>query len=483
MKLNLQVLQNDPYLKIILKLAQKQKRKIYLVGGYLRDLFLKRIKENNLDLDFAVDKDAMQLAKSFAKEIRGAFVVLDKERGYARVVKNLPQKTLTFDFANFRGKNIKQDLSLRDFTINTLAINLEALKEAKDFSKVVLNHFKGIEDLKKSSLKMVSNTSFTDDPLRLLRAFSLSSQLNFKIDESTLKRVRQLAPKIADVAYERIRDEFFKILENEHAIEIIRQMDKIKILDKIIPQIRAMYGVRQGPYHHLDVFKHSLETLAQLEGLFKELSGNKKIQDYLKEKIAAERSRMDLMKLGAFLHDIGKPLAKKRLHNKTVFYGHEKIGREITKDISGMLKLSTREKFALEKLIFWHLRPGYLAEGNAPTPRAIFRFFRDAAEEGVAILLIGIADQRSTRGPLTKGADRKHHEKVVMDLIDYYFKKQQEKPFVRLINGNDLIRKLKLKPSPIFAKILREIEEAQAEGSIKTKEQALLLARKIAKKG
>ncbi len=481
MEVLLKTLQNDAYLETILKLAQKNKQKVYLVGGFLRDLILKRTKPGNLDMDFAVNKDGYKLAKSFAKAIHGAFVILDKERGYARVVKNFGSKTLTFDFANFRGKTMGDDLGLRDFTINTLALNLEHLKNGEDLSKALLNPFKGVEDLKKSCIRMVSSRSFTDDPLRLLRAFSLASQLNFRIETKTLKRVRRLAKNIADVAYERIRDEFFKILENEHSVEIIRQMDKIKILEKIIPQIRAMFGVSQGPYHHLDVWKHSLETLAQLEKFFPELSHLQKTQDYLREKISAERSRASLIKLAALLHDIGKPKAKRSIEGKTVFYGHEKVGRVISDNISKMLKLSTRGKFALEKLIFWHLRPGYLAEKEIPTSRAIFRFFRDTGQEAVAILLIGIADQRATRGILTAHSDRKHHEKVVMDLINYYFKKKEEKPFVRLIDGNDLIRKLHLNPSPIFSKILREVEEKQATAIIKTKEQAFVLAKKIAK--
>lgn len=480
MEVKLDALQKISHLSTILKLAQKNKQKVFLVGGFLRDFFLNRIKDN-LDFDFCVGFNAMKLAKSFAKEIKGAFVILDKERGYARVVKNFPEKTFTFDFANFRGKTIKEDLRLRDFTINTLALNLENLKTSQNLSKAILDYFKGLEDLKKSTIRMVSKGSFIDDPLRMLRAFSLASQLNFKIEENTLKRVRTLSKKISDAAYERIRDEFFKILENENTIEFFRQMHKVKLLEKIIPQIRAMYGVKQGPYHHLDVFKHSLEALAQVEKVFGELVSNFRIQNYLNEKIAGERSRKALIKLGAFLHDVGKPLAKKRLQNKTVFYGHERLGREISYDISDMLKLSTREKFALEKLIFWHLRPGYLADNKIPTSRAIFRFFRDADEEGVGILLIGIADQRATRGPLTRGANRKHHEKVVLDLIEQYFNKKEEKPFVRLLNGNDLIKQLKLDPSPLFAAILREVEEAQAEGSIKTKQEALKLAQKISK--
>lgn len=475
--------QVESSLKIILSLAQKNKQKVFLVGGFLRDLALKRIKDKNLDLDFAVSKDAVKLAKSFAKKFRAAFVMLDKERGYARAVKKIDEMVLTFDFANFRGKNIKEDLSLRDFTINTLAVSLEHLKTEKSLNGALLNHFKGLEDLKKSRLKMVNSRSFSDDPLRILRAFSLSSQLNFKIEANTLKKARQQAAKIVDVAYERIRDEFFKILDIENSINIIRQMDRIKLLDKIIPHIRAMYGVSQGPYHHLDVWKHSLETLAQLEKLFQELKQHKKIQEYLSENISAGRNRFSLMKLGALLHDIGKPAAKKEIKGKTVFYGHERVGRQISKEICEMLKLSTREKFALEKLIFWHLRPGYLAENEIPTSRAIFRFFRDTQEESIAVLLIGIADQRATRGALTAHSDRAHHEKVVMNLIEYYFKQKEEKPFVRLINGNDLIRKLKLTPSPIFTKILREVEENQATGKIKNQTEALGLAKKIVKTG
>ncbi len=482
MELNLKNVQSQPYFEIIRKLARREKLKVYLVGGFLRDLALKRSKEKTLDFDFAVNKNSRKLARILAREIKGAFVLLDAERGLARVVKNLEDKALTFDFADFRGKNIKADLAQRDFTINTLALNLDEKGKTPDLSKALLDYFHAIDDLKARTIRMVSPEAFLEDPLRLLRAFSLSAQLDFKIEADTLKKVRRLAKKINEVAYERIRDELFKILETNHAAIFVRQMDRVKILDKIIPQIRAMYGVKQGPYHHLDVFKHSLETLLQVEKLILELSSHQKIQRFLKEEIASNRSRSALIKLGALLHDIGKPLAKRKKAGKTVFYGHERMGREITKGISDMLKLSTREKFALEKLIFWHLRPGYLAEGKKPTPRAIFRFFRDAEEEGVAILLLGIADQRSTRGPLTKGANRKHHEKVVMDLIEHYFKKQEEKPLVRLIDGNDLIKKLKLTPGPVFAKILREVEEAQAEGSIKTREEALRLARRIAKK-
>jgi len=129
----------------------------------------------------------------------------------------------------------------------------------------------------------------------------------------------------------------------------------------------------------------------------------------------------------------------------------------------------------------WHLRPGYLADNEELTPRAIFRYFRDTNGEAVSTLLLSIADQRSTKGPLTTKASRIHHEKIVFGLIKEYFRRKKEKKVKRLINGNDLIRKFKLTPSVLIGKILTEVEELQAIGKIKTKKEALSIGKKFIK--
>jgi putative nucleotidyltransferase with HDIG domain len=244
-----------------------------------------------------------------------------------------------------------------------------------------------------------------------------------------------------------------------------------------------MRGVKQGPYHHLDVWRHTLETIKQLEILLKELKKNRDIQDYLDEVISSERRRRALIKLGALLHDIGKPKAMRREDGKTKFHGHERIGLELTRDIARRLRLSNDELDSLQKMVFWHLRPGYLADNEEITPRATFRYFRDAAQEGVSILLISIADQRSTRGRLTSPASRIHHEKVALYLMRKYFRSRKEKRLPRLITGDDLIRKFKLTPSPLIGKILSETEELQAIGKIKTKKEALTAAKKFLRGG
>ena len=141
--------------------------------------------------------------------------------------------------------------------------------------------------------------------------------------------------------------------------------------------------------------------------------------------------------------------------------------------------LSTKERYALEDMVTHHLRPGYLANFKRPSDKAVFRYFRDAKEEAVSIVLLAMADQRSTRGPLTTAYDMEHHRAICLSLLKKYFIKKKEKPFVRLLNGHDLIVQLGLKPGPRFAVILGKVDEAQHLGQVTTKEQALALARKM----
>ena len=489
-------LQEFPKFKIIQALAKKKRTKVYLVGGFLRDYVLER---ECFDFDFAVSKDAIGVARIFAKKIKGAFVLLDEGHGCARVVRpatkhggarsrhslkandgSAAKKIFTFDFADFRKKTLTGDLSCRDFTINTLCVDVGRVGDSGNLEKNLVDLKGALKDIKARTIKMVSKESFKEDPLRLVRAFSLAALLGFTIEKKTLAQVKRDKNRIREVAYERIRDEFFKILATEKASSDLKAMDKIGFLDCLIPQLGVMYDCTQGGYHHLDVWPHSLETMAQLEKVFEEFKPHRDVWEYLNEPFAALRPRLSLLKLAALLHDIGKPQTKKKEGGRTSFHGHEKVGQNITRHIALMMKLSTRERRALEDMVLWHLRPGYLSNFKLPSERSIFRYFRDTQEEAAGILLLSLADQRATRGPLTTADDQKHHEDIVKSLIARYFDKRREKPFVRLIDGNDLIRRLHLKPSPLFAKILREVEEKQATEKIHTQEEALSLARKMA---
>lgn len=465
-------------LKSVFAFARSKKSKLHIVGGYLRDIILKRQKDNP-DIDFCIEKDAIQFARALSKKINAGFVVLDEEHGSCRLMKRLKGVVYTLDFTDFRGKTLKDDLLHRDFTMNSIALELDKAISAKNLNSAFIDLYGGGADLKSKIIRLLHKKSFDEDPLRILRAFSLACSLDFKIDKETMRLIRIKKNMLSGVSYERIRDELFKILDTANAYEYVLQMHTLHILDILMPEIEIMRSVKQGPYHHLDVLRHSFETLRQLEIIVQKLRHNKEIQDYLAVPISGQRRRRALIKLAAFLHDIGKPETLRRKNRKLIFHGHERAGSHIAKTIGLRLKLSNDELDALRKMIFCHLRPGYMADNQRLTARSKFRYFRDTAQESVSVLLISLADQRSTRGPLTSQESRMRHEKVTLSLIKEYFKKQKEKTLPRLINGDDLIEKLKLQPGPLIGKILSRIEELQATGRVKTRTQAFAAAKKM----
>jgi poly(A) polymerase len=188
---------------------------------------------------------------------------------------------------------------------------------------------------------------------------------------------------------------------------------------------------------------------------------------------------MQIIKLACLLHDIGKPIAKNKKGNRTIFHTHERIGMDLAENISIKLKLSQKEKEVLKKLIFWHLRPGYLADQETPTKRAIYHFFRDTQEEGVAVILVSLSDWRATRGPLTNLKKRKKHERVMFKLINHYLEEKKKKPLPKIIDGYWLMKKFNLKPSVLIGEILRKVKEEQVLGKVKTKADAYRIAKRI----
>jgi len=469
--MKIDLIKKAPILKPIKAFFKKRDISAFIVGGFIRDILLKRKKEN-LDIDIALEKNSLRLAKALAKKIKAGYVALDDAHGTARLFKTYKQKNYTVDFTDFRGRNLKEDLECRDFSLNAIAIDLFNQKEFIDF-------YHGREDIQKKTIRVLRQDTFDEDPLRILRAFSLSCMLGFKIEPQTKKLAFFKKEKLSQVSAERIRDELFKILEQNNAAFYLEELDNLGILSVVLPEIEALRGVKQGPYHHLDVWKHTLETLRQLE-MYLDNIKSKDMRIYLNEIVSSGRKRLALIKLAALLHDIGKPQSMKREGKKIIFHGHEKIGRNLTRQICLRLKLSNEERQMLERIVFLHLRPGYLADSEFVSARAKFRYFRDAGKEAVATLLVSLADQRATKGRLTTRQSRQRHEELVKNLTKEYFKLQKKKKIPRLITGDDLIKTLRLTPSPLFAKILKEIEELQATAEITTKKQALAIARKLA---
>lgn len=458
----------NPIINKVAKFFKSKGSEIYLVGGYVRD-------KGGIDIDFAVKRDAVSLAREFADKEGGSFVLLDEPHGTARVVFANKKGQLQLDFADFRGKDIEEDLRLRDFTINSMAIRLGT----KKLPASIFDPLGGLKDIKKKLIRASSGRAFVDDPVRIMRAFAFKARFNFRIEPKTLELIKKEKHLIKDASVERIRDELFKILASGNSFAIVKELDELGILEMLFPEILLLKKVYQGPYHHLDVWDHSLETLKQFERLVKELKRKKMFKDYFAEVYAGGRTRLDILKLAALFHDLGKPEVKKEADGKIMFWGHDLVGSKITQKITEGLKLSTKEVSAITNIVRNHLRPGYLAEMEKITKHAIFKFSRDCADEAIAVLILSIADRRATLGePITKKIVA-HHEKVSFKITRELFTKKKEYHPPKLITGNEIMQELNIKEGPRVGEILKKIEEAQVDGIVKAKVDAIEFAKKM----
>ncbi len=469
---------NRNILELICNFAQSNKVELFLVGGVIRDIYLNRVKQN-LDFDFCLEKGAIEFARRLANHLKSGFVVLDEVNKCGRVVKKTENGFITFDFADFRGKNIKEDLLHRDFTVNSMAIKLSDIIAGKNFSDILIDPYCGIKDLEAKIVRMTYSTAFDEDILRIMRAFSMSALFNMVIEKNTLKLAKLKAKGIKSVSLERIRDELFKILFVKNSQKYLKDLENSGILEIILPEIKAMRKPKNSKKLYLDVLKHSFETVEYFEKIILEYQKDKNIKTYFERTVSYYRNLFSFVKFAILLHDVGKPATYKEEKSKVTFYGHERVGASIITKIGERLKLSNDEIRILRRLTFFHLRPGYLVTNPVLTARAKFRFFRDCDQDAVSVLLLALADQRATKGYALVEKSRKRFEKIIKVLVKEYFKEVIVKPKQKLFDGNDLMKYLKLKPSALIGQLLKELEELQAIGKIKNKEEAMLQAQKL----
>lgn len=466
------VLSKIPDIEKIKFLAEKQKLNLWLVGGVLRDACLRAGKKSFNDFDFCLEKNIDSFVHSVAGAVSGKLIPLDKKNPSFRVAAVRKDRVYTYDFTIMRGRCIKEDLLTRDFTINTLALDLKRFE--------ILDYYGAKKDLRKKKIRALSEAVIIEDPLRILRGFSFSAQYGFKIEPRTLSFFSAHKGKVKEASPERINEEIFKILSASFSYKTIKKMDTFGLADEIIPQISRMRHTGQGGFHHLPVWEHSIEALKQIELVYeKKLKRNKEIESYLNQKLAKGKKRIQILKLACLLHDIGKPAAEKKEAGRTIFHTHEKIGKVLSGEFAARIRLSNKEKQSLEKMVFWHLRPGYLADQIKPSRRAVYRFFRDTGEEGVSVILLSLADWRATRGPLTDSRKRRRHEKVMLNLVKDYFSAKKKRPLPKIVNGHDVMKNFSLKSGPVVGKVLKKIKELQALGEVNEKKQALRAAEKI----
>ncbi|MDD5347954.1 MAG: HDIG domain-containing protein [Candidatus Omnitrophica bacterium] len=472
---------NEVFLKAIQGVARKERVRLYLVGGVIRDA-LCRTDKADPDFDFCLRKHAIPFTREVAAVLGAGFVVLDKEHGCARAVKKLGERLYTFDFSDFRGPDIFADLLHRDFTVNSMAIPLDDAFFGRQVHELLIDPFGGAQDLRRGIIRTVNRQAFDEDPVRVMRAFSLTALFGFRIDRATLALILEKKGKLRLASAERVRDELFKILSSHRACAAMAELDRFGILDLVFPEIKALRSLGRRSRRRLDVWGHTLNTVGYTERFVSPACRSKDLKAYLDVKVSSGHSRRALLKLGALLHDVGKPATFKVEKGKVKFHGHERVGAAMVGEISRRLRLSTGELRLLRRITFLHLRPGYLVTNPVLTARARFRFFRDAGEDAPAVLLLALADERATKGYLVLEKIRARYERLIPALMREYFAAQKKTPALRLVDGHDIMRALDLEPSPMVGRILRHLEELQAIGAVTTERQALAQARVYKKK-
>lgn len=377
----------------------------YLVGGAVRDALLCR-KKDYLDLDFVIPEFAIETARKIANHYHAGFVVLDQERQIARIV--FPQGTV--DFAQQEGNNLEKDLQRRDFTINAIAYNFH--------TQTLIDPLNGIEDLKRSLIKMVSPTNLEDDPLRLLRAYRQAAQLDFKIDRETRSTICHLAPLVRQVAAERVQSEFNYLLRNALGNYWLAVAWQDQVLQAWLKNITP----------------ERLKKLSQIEFSAK----------LLEQKLSQPFQFTSEMILTVKL---------------TCLVSH--VPEEAEQELS-QLKYSRNDIRTITTLLrnFSQLKNSFLDQSL----RNQYFLFQSTKNLFPYLALFSLVYQINLDW--------------IIQLMNRYLEPidpiAHPKP---LVKGNDLIQSLKIPPSPKIGQLLTELQIAQIEGKISNSDEAIQLAK------
>lgn len=470
---------------------------IYLVGGAVRDLLTNRLSS---DFDFAVPSKGISLARSIANALKADFLALDEERDTGRVVITEEDGGFTYlDFATFRGATLEDDLLDRDFTINALALNLRNI--------TISDPLGGANDIRAKVIRACSTHSFSNDPVRILRAVRQAAAFGFSIDKSTRELMKQSADKLGNVSVERLRDEIFKMLGGPKASAAIRALEMLGVLEHLMPELLKMKGVVQSPPHIHDVWTHTLTVMDQLDSLlttslridfdpektsdmFMGLVSLKigryreQIAKHFASPLNPNRSHRSLLFFAALYHDVCKPDTFFRDEDGRIrFFDHDTQGAEVVAERARAFNLSNDEIERLHVIVKNHMRFHSFAsrlenQDQPPSRKAIYRFFRDSDRAGIDLILLALADLRGTCGNELTQPTWKAYLDVARILLENYWERPEEvvNP-PRLLDGNGLMRALGIRPGRVVGLLLESIRENQASGKISDTEQALAFAR------
>jgi poly(A) polymerase len=417
----------------IVKRLREHGYESYFAGGCVRDMLLKKPPQ---DYDITTNAHPDEIAKIFPQTIPvgaqfGVMLVL---------VEGQPFEVATFRHdgpyldgrrpSHVRYGSLREDIGRRDFTINGMVYD--------PLQDQVIDWVDGRKDLKDKRIRAIGKPRerFEEDRLRMVRAIRFAASLDFSVEDDTFAAIRELAPTITVISWERIGDEVTRILTEGGARKGFELLDEAGLLKVLLPEIEAMKGVEQSPEHHPegDVFIHTMLTLSYLD------------------------SPTETLAYGCLLHDVGKPACIRREDGRLSFYGHMERGAEMAEEILRRLKRTraTRERVA-------YLVRNHLRHLQAPNMR-VSTLKRFLGEEGIDELL-----ELTRIDALSANGDLQYYQFCKQKLAEL---KREEIHPTPLLRGKDLIA-MGFSPGPIFHEILKQLEEAQLGGELSSREQAI----------
>ncbi len=440
-------------LENVANIAQTLGFNVYTVGGFVRDLYL---GVEGKDIDFVVIGNALLFAERFKKKYRSGQLVTYPRFGTAML--DYRQYRLEFVTARseyyeensrkprVREADLRSDLSRRDFTINTLAMDLTP----RNFGKVI-DLYNGIKDINKKLIKTPLDPviTFSDDPLRILRAIRFATVFNFTLDKKVYQAIIDTRERLNIVSQERITEEFQKLMQADKPSIGLKLLMETDLMNYILPEIALLSGVEQRQdYHHKDVFNHTLKVV---------------------DNTAAKTEKFEL-RLAALLHDIAKPQTKRFVEGiGWTFHGHEDLGARMVARIGHRMRFPNTTIKYVQKLVRLHLRPMQLVDDSV-TDSAIRRLMIDAGEQIDDLMLLCRADITSKNPQKVKRYLSNFD--VVEDKIQQVGEKDKMRNFRVAIDGNIIMDTLQIPPGPIIGKIKKAITDAVIDGVILNDPQA-----------
>ena len=431
----------------------------YLVGGSVRDFLLGK---TSVDRDIAI-KNAENFAQILSQKFDATLVTLDEENKIYRLV--LKDKINYLDISELQGETIEEDLLRRDFTINAIAYDLST----NSFIDVT----GGMNDLKNGVLKHIKDSNFEEDPLRLMRAFRFASVTGFDFTLELETAVEKYKELFLLPSKERIMYELMKLFGGECCAKTLLLMDKFGLLDKIFPQVTEMKKVPPNTHHHLDLFNHVVETVRQLEILYKNAPEAEK--EHLENVDFGGFPRLNHLKLSAFLHDIGKfstwTIEETGRHR---FIKHDDVGAKMCQPLLKGLKFSKKQIEYISWMIKTHIYPSNVIVAEDLNEKIMMRYLRKMESNVVDNIYLAKADRLSALGEdITETMVRDNINGLDRLMRFYFEKKESMKPLPKLLDGYEIMELKNIKQSPLLGRITKALKEAQISGDVVTKEDAI----------